>query len=127
MNEETLQEDSWLTELKWWLSALATLMPILLVFGAVATLGILATTDVVGVSDSYGVTIDSAVSWPLYVPLILFPFLASALLGCRLLVPTFAGIPPRCVTVVMAMWPLAIGALLEWGDIVGFLFFGVMG
>ena len=121
------EEASWLTELKWWLSALTTLMPLLLVFGAIATLGILATTEVGGANDRYGIVIDSALYFPIYVPVVLFPFVGSALLGVRLLVPTFAGMPPRPVAIVMATWPLVLGAALVWTDPLGVLFFGALG
>ena len=127
MNEEAVAESSWMTELRWWLSASATLMPILLVFGALAAgVGVVFAADLGGVSR-YDVVIQGALTWPPYVPITLAPFLISALLGCRLLVPTFAGVPPRPVAIVMASWPIMLGAGLVWGDLFGVVFFAAIG
>jgi hypothetical protein len=122
------EEDAWLSETKWWLSAITTLMPILLVFGALAAaVGVVAETDVGGVSGRYDIIIQGALTWPPYVPITLAPFVVSALLGCRLLVPTFAGIQPRPVAIVMATWPLALGSALIWRDVLGVVFFTAIG
>jgi ABC-type transport system involved in multi-copper enzyme maturation permease subunit len=128
MDEEEIKpQDSWLIEIKWWLSAIMTLMPVLLVAGVISSLGVLALVNVEGVSDRYSIVIGGALRWAAVVPLYLAAFMVSALLGCRLLVPTFAGAPPRGVAVVMATWPLALGAGLVWSQIAGVFLFAAIG
>jgi len=117
--------DWWLTELKFWLSAFASLMAILVVFAAAdgVSLAIRDTTN----HDRIG----EAIAWTLITPLAraqqFAPFFLGSFLGFRLLVPTFAGVAPRTVAVVVVTWPLAFAGFASYGDPSGALWFGAIG
>ena len=126
------EEAAWRTEVKWWLSSFATLMPVLLGYRALATVGSFATTsgnqlDVAGVTDRYGAAVGLELVWPISVILVFFPFLTIAALGFRLLVPDSENARPRALAVAVATWPLALGAGLVSIDLVGVLFFAAVG
>lgn len=126
------EEAAWRTELKWWLSSFATLMPILLAFRALATAGSFATTsanelDVAGVTDRYGAAVGLELLWPISVLLVFFPFLIIAALGFRLLLPADEEARPRALAVAVATWPLALGAGIVSMDPLGVLFFAAIG
>jgi hypothetical protein len=99
------------TELKWWISSaaalLAVLVPFLLVGGLIAALRDPANTD------RFNVTIGMGIYGPMQTVLQIWPFIVSAALGVRLLVPTFAGVNPRLVACICAGWPIALGAYLQ--------------
>jgi hypothetical protein len=114
----------WLTELKFGISAFASLMAVLMVFGAVD-----------GVSLAIRIPapdrIREAIGWTLVTPLAraeqFAPFFLGSFLGFRLLVPTFAGMRPRIVAVIVVTWPLAFAGLSSYGDPSSALWFGAIG
>lgn len=126
------EERSWRVESKWWLSSFATLMAVLLAFRAVATVASLVLTSssqqtLAGVSDTYGAAIGIELFWPVAAVLVFYPFFGAAAIGYRLLVPTFAGAPPRAVAAVVTTWPVALGAFLISSDAAVTIFFGAVG
>lgn len=126
------EERSWRIESKWWLSSFAALMAVLLVFRALATVLLLVFTSssqraLAGVSDQYSAAVGIELFWPVAVLLVFYPFLTAAAVGFRLLVPTFAGAPPRAVAAVVTTWPVALGGLLISSDIWTAIFFGAVG
>ncbi|MFI5258702.1 MAG: hypothetical protein ACHQ01_03710 [Candidatus Limnocylindrales bacterium] len=126
------EERSWRLESKWWLSSFATLMAVLMAFRAVATVASLVVASpsqqaLAGVSDQYGAAIGIELFWPVAAVLVFYPFFAAAAIGFRLLVPTFAGAPPRAVAAVVTTWPVALGAFLISADPAATVFFGAVG
>ncbi len=126
------EERSWRVESKWWLSSFAALMAVLLVFRALATVYSFIFTStsqrvLAGVSDQYSAAIGMELFWPIAVVLAFYPFLAAAAIGFRLLVPTFAGVPPRAVGAVVTTWPVALGGFLVSSDMGIAVFFGAVG
>jgi hypothetical protein len=74
-------------------------------------------------TDQFGAALGIAAWWPILVVLAFYPFLFAAALGFRLLVPTFAGAPPRAVAVVVTTWPIFMGSTLILGDLASSIFF----
>jgi hypothetical protein len=116
--------DWWLPELQFGVSAFASLMAVLMVFGAVD-----------GVSLAIRIPppdrIGEAIAWTLVTPLAraeqFAPFFLGSFLGFRLLVPTFAGVRPRIVAVIVVTWPLAVAGFASYGDLSSALWFGAIG
>ncbi|MGA3030594.1 MAG: hypothetical protein ABSE58_07660 [Candidatus Limnocylindrales bacterium] len=126
------EERSWRVESRWWLSSFAALMAVLLVFRALATVYSFVFTSasqrtLAGVSDQYSAAIGIELFWPVAVLLVFYPFLAAAAVGFRLLVPTFAGAPPRAVAAVVTTWPVALGGFLISSDMGIAIFFAAVG
>ena len=122
----------WRPELKWWLSSFAALLAALLIFSlikAVLSLATINLTDlaVAGVTDPYGGVIGDAVVWSISALVVLWAFLLAAALSFRLLVPTFAGVPPRTVAMVVTTLPVALGAQLVGQDLANTIFFAGVG
>lgn len=118
----------WGRELKWWLSSFAALLATLLIFSLVKAVLSLATinlTDVAvaGVTDPYGGVIGDAVVWSISTLVVLWAFLFAGALSFRLLVPTFAGVRPRTVAMVVTTLPVALGAQLVGQDLSNTIFF----
>ena len=118
MNEQR----RWLVELKWWLSAYTALMAVLLIFALIRvafSLATIKTADlaVAGITDPYGDALGQASWWVVAVVLVMWAYLFAAALSFRLLVPTFAGAPPRAVGAVLMTWPVALGAYLFSSDL----------
>jgi hypothetical protein len=116
-------ERSWLVEIKWWLSSLASLLAVLSVFGLIKAALSLATVNaadiaLAGITDPYGDALGKATLWPVAAVFAFYPFMIAAALGFRLLVPTFAGAAPRRVAVVVMVWPVGLGAALVSQDLV---------
>jgi hypothetical protein len=122
----TRDREWWLTELNFALSAFAALMAVLLVFAAVdgVSLAIRDTANSDRIAEAIAWTLVTPVQW-LNVPFAQF-FLAS-FLGFRLLVPTFAGAPPRTVAVVVVTAPLAFAGFINYGDVSSAFWFGAIG
>ena len=102
-------------ELKWWGSSIATLLAVLVPFlllGGVIT----ALRDSVA-TDRFNTAIGLGIYGPLEVLLLVWPFFVSAALSVRLLVPTFAGAPPRLVAVICTVLPVALGGYLQSPDL----------
>ena len=116
----------WGTELQIGLTAFACLMAVLIVFSAVdgVFLALRDTTNPDRIGEALAWTLVTPVH-RLNVPFAQF-FLAS-FLGFRLLVPTFAGAPPRAVAVVVVTWPLAFAGLVNYGNLSNALWFGAIG
>jgi hypothetical protein len=116
----------WLAELTFALSAFAALMAVLLVFAAIdgVSLAIRDTANSDRFAEAIAWTLVTPVQW-LNVPFAQF-FLAS-FLGFRLLVPTFAGAPPRTVAVIVVTAPLAFAGFINYGDASSALWFGAIG
>jgi len=116
----------WGTELQIGLTAFACLMAVLIVFSAVdgVFLALQHTTNPDRIGEALAWTLVTPVH-RLNVPFAQF-FLAS-FLGFRLLVPTFAGAPPRAVAVVVVTWPLAFAGLVNYGNLSNALWFGAIG
>jgi hypothetical protein len=99
------------TELKWWISSaaslLAVLVPFLLVGGVITALNDPASTD------RFNVVIGLGIYGPVQTAVQIWPFIVSAALGVRLLVPTFAGVHPRVVAMICTAWPIALGSYLQ--------------
>ena len=122
----TRDREWWLAELTFALSAFAALMAVLFVFAAVdgISLAIRDTANGDRVAEAIAWTLVTPTQW-LNVPFAQF-FLAS-FLGFRLLVPTFAGAPPRTVAAVVVVVPLAFAGFINYGDISSALWFGAIG
>jgi hypothetical protein len=121
------EERSWRVEIKWWLSAFAALMAVLSVFALIKVVLSLATLNpadlaVAGITDRYGDALGKATMWPIAAVFAFYPFMFAAALGFRLLVPTFAGAPPRVVAAIVVSWPVGLGVLLIYPDITFDLF-----
>lgn len=105
------EERSSVLEFKWWASALiallASLVPFLVLGGFVAAL------RGTGGPDRINFTIGLGLYGPVTIFVWLSPFFTGAALGVRLLVPTFAGVPPRLVAAVCTTWPVALGGYLQ--------------
>jgi len=115
-------ERSWRVETKWWLSSLASLLAVLSVFALIKAALSLATVNaadiaLAGITDPYGDALGKATLWPVAAVFAFYPFMIAAALGFRLLVPTFAGAPPRAVAVVVVAWPIGLGAALVSVDL----------
>ena len=80
-----------------------------------------------GIADPYGDALGQAIRWLISVVFVYWAFLFAGALGFRLLVPTFAGAPPRAVAVVVTAWPIALGAQLIGQDLLPTLFFAAVG
>jgi hypothetical protein len=114
----------WLPELQFGVSAFASLMAILMVFAAVE-----------GVSLAIRIPapdrIGEGIAWTLGTPLAraqqFAPFFLASFVGFRLLVPTFAGVAPRTVAVVVVTWPLVFAGFVSYGDLSSVLYFGAIG
>jgi hypothetical protein len=129
--------DWWRPELQFCVSALASLLAVLLVLGAIESVAHAITilvSDLVGGAHTWNLVPDrigEALAWTLVSPLARVQqfalFLVGAFLGFRLLVPTFAGAPPRAVAVVVVACPLAFMGLATYGDISNALWFGAIG
>jgi hypothetical protein len=106
------EEQRWLIELKWWLSSLAVLMAVLMVFEAIPAIysGFTATPETLAGNDRVGYALSLFLFLPIPILVGLAPFFLAAMLGFRLLVPTFAGAPPRTVGAVVVTWPVMLGA-----------------
>jgi hypothetical protein len=115
--------DWWRRELQFCVSAFASLMAVLLVFGAVDGVALAIPTS----SDRIGVALAGALFSPLVWVQQFALFFLGSFLGFRLLIPTFAGAPPRAVAVVMVTWPLAFMGLAIYGDLSHALWFGAIG
>jgi hypothetical protein len=115
------EERSWRVEFKWWISALASLLATLAVFALILAWISLATTSQAdlakaGISDGLGDAIGKATTWPIAEVFAFYPFMIASALGFRLLVPTFAGVQPRTMALVVMSWPVALGSLLVSSD-----------
>jgi hypothetical protein len=116
------EERSWRVEIKWWISAFAALLATLAIFALLKAVLSLATTSqayltAAGVTDPLGDAIGKATTWPIAEIFAFYPFMFAAALGFRLLVPTFAGVPPRTMAVIVMSWPIGLGSLLVSGDV----------
>ena len=122
-------ERRWRVEVKWWLSAFAALLAVLLVFALVKVVLSLATIKAADLAapGTTGDALGFAAVWPIQAILAFYPFMIAAALGFRLLVPTFAGAPPRAVAVVVTTWPVALGAQLVGQDLVSTFFYTAIG
>jgi hypothetical protein len=129
--------DWWRHELQFCVSAFASLMAVLLVFGAVESVAHAITilvSDLAGGAHTWTLVPDrigEALAWTLFSPLARVEqfavFFLGSFLGFRLLIPTFAGAPPRAVAVVVVTWPLAFMGLAIYGDLSNALWFGAIG
>jgi hypothetical protein len=122
----------WGQELKWWLSSFAALLAALMIFSlikAVFSLAAVSVSDLAlaGITDPYGGAIGDAVVWSYSAILVYWAFLLAAALSFRLLVPTFAGVEPRKVAVVVTTLPIALGAQLVGQDLPNTIFFAGVG
>ncbi len=108
------EEQGWLIELKWWLSSLATLMAVLMAFEAFRAIysGLSATPEALAGNDRIGYALSLSLILPVSDLVGLALFFFAAMLGFRLLVPTFAGAPPRVVGAAVVVWPVTLGALV---------------
>lgn len=106
------EEQGSFVELKWWLSSLVTLMAVLTVFEALPAVysGFSATPEALAGNDRIGYALSLLLFLPIPILLGLAPFFLAAMLGFRLLVPTFAGAPPRAVGALVVAWPVTFGA-----------------
>jgi hypothetical protein len=118
-------ERSWLSEVQWWLSSVAALLAILLLVKLVAAGGSIAPASTPGsnLADRFGLEF----LWPIGAVVVLSPFVLSAALGFRLLVPTFRTVPPRMLGVFVATWPLVLGVVLLTRDQISLLIFAIVG
>jgi hypothetical protein len=117
-----IKERSWRVEIKWWISAFAALLATLAIFALIKAVLSLATTSqadlaAAGITDPLGDAIGKATTWPIAAVFAFYPFMFAAALGFRLLVPTFAGVPPRTMAVIVMSWPIGLGSLLVSGDV----------
>ena len=124
MNEER----TWLADIEWWISAFAALMAVLIVTRLVAASSQLApggpsNTVAVGLADRFAVEF----LWPVWILVAFGPFLLTAAIGFRLLVPIVRGASPRVVGVVVVTWPLVLGAALLTGDAISSALFAAVG
>lgn len=123
------EEPKWMIETKWILSAVATLLAILVVFwGLIGVWGSFATAlspsqslSSFGGQDRIRDVLGMAIDLPIRLIVILPLYFLGALLGFRLLVPTFAGVPPRLVGTICTTWPIALGAVYAFADPLGIL------
>jgi hypothetical protein len=125
------EERSWLVELKWWISGCAALIAVLAGFALIKAVLSLATINAAdlaasGITDVYGDALGKSTSWPIAAIFAFYPFLFAAGLGFRLLVPTFAGVKPRTVAVVVMIWPVAFGVWLISSDLAFSAFMAAM-
>ena len=117
------EQPRWLVEVRWLLSAVFSLLAVLVVCLIIAEVWDSSFTtqaadqakDVVG-SDRLAGILTAGLLLPLYFLVWPFWFVLAGILGFRLLVPTFAGIPPRLVGVVCCTWGLGLGALNIFPD-----------
>ncbi|HEY5486916.1 MAG TPA: hypothetical protein VIK06_04645 [Candidatus Limnocylindrales bacterium] len=122
----TRDREWWLAELNFALSCFAALMAVLMVFAAIdgISLAIRDTANGDRIAEAIAWTLVTPVHW-VDVPFAQF-FLAS-FLGFRLLVPTFAGAPPRTVALIVVTGPLAFAGLANYGNVSSALWFGAIG
>jgi len=126
------EQRSWRVEIKWWLSSFVALLAVLLVFGLIKaglSLATISAADLVvaGVTNPGETAIGWAGWWPIAALLVFYPYFVGAAIGFRLLVPAFAGAPPRAVAAVVTTWPLALGAALVSLDVASTLLFAAVG
>jgi hypothetical protein len=122
------EERSWRIELKWWLSAFVALMAALMIVAPIAaTLAVTSASpadlDKAGVTDKYAAAQLVTVQWPQLAVRAFYPFLFAAAFGFRLLVPTFAGAPPKAVAAVVMGWPIMLGTMLISNQLLSIVFF----
>jgi hypothetical protein len=116
------EERSWRVEIKWWISAFAALLATLAIFALILAVFSLATTSQAdlakaGITDPLGDAIGKAMMWPI-AEVFAFPaFMLAAALAFRLLVPTFAGVPPRTMAMIVMSWPIGLGSLVVSSDV----------
>jgi hypothetical protein len=126
-------QPGWLTEIKWILSAVFAMLAILVLFwGLTATWGsITAPREAQGPAASGADYIGNVLTWaivgPMWLITILPLYCLGSLLGFRLMVPTFAGLPARLVGVVSTTWPIGLGALYVFADPLGKLLITAIG
>src|ERR1035437_4213433 len=108
------EERSWRVEIKWWISAFAALLATLAVFALILAVISLATArradlTAADITDPLGDAIGKAMMWPIAEVLNFPAFMFAAALAFRLLVPTFAGVPPRTMAMIVMSWPIGLG------------------
>jgi hypothetical protein len=88
------------------------LMAVLMVLEAVpaAYNGLTATPETLAGNDRIGYALNLFLYLPIPIFFGLAPFFLAAMLGFRLLVPTFAGALPRAVAALVVTWPVMLGA-----------------
>ena len=88
------------------------LLAVLMVLEAVpaAYNGLTATPETLAGNDRIGYALNLVLYLPIPIFFGLAPFFLAAMLGFRLLVPTFAGAPPRAVAALVVAWPVMLGA-----------------
>jgi hypothetical protein len=117
-------QPGWLTEIEWFLSAVFTVLAIMVVFwGLAATWGTITTPRDFQSSLSAADRIGEILTWAIVGPILLVFWLPlyflAGLLGFRLLVPTFAGVPARLVGVICTTWAIGLGAVYAYPDPLG--------
>jgi hypothetical protein len=118
------EQPRWLVETKWILSSVLTWLAILVVFWTLVGIwGTSLASDATSQNGSYGVATDRtgnvltlAIIMPLVASIFLLWYVVAGVVSCRLLVPTFAALPPRTVGVACTTWAIGIGALSVYSD-----------
>jgi hypothetical protein len=133
------EEPKWITETKWILSAFAAMLAVLVVFWALAGLAgglaqnLSGSQDVsplgssAGPQDGFGDYLFVVLIAPTILIVRLPLYFLAALVGFRLLVPTFAGVEPRVVGVLCTVWAIGLGAVTNFADPLGIVLITIMG
>jgi hypothetical protein len=115
------EQPRWLVETKWTLSSAFTILAILAVFWGLTALGGSyvtppSTSQQLSANDRLGMVLTWAMVLPVALIVLLPLYFLAGLLAFRLLVPTFAGVPPRLVGVLCTIWGVGMGALYLFPD-----------
>jgi hypothetical protein len=116
------EQPRWRTESRWILSSIFTYLAILVVFWGLvgiwgSYLATQATSDYSRIAiDRVGNVLTLAMIMPLALAIFLFWYVLAGVVGFRLLVPTFAGLPPRAVGIACTTWAIGLGAMSVFPD-----------